>query len=344
MMLVSDFDYDLPQSLIAQKPLQQRDQSRMLVLERDTGRIFHSQFKELLEFLSKGDVLVLNSSRVIPAKAWGELKGKEIEFLFLKEHKKNTWEVLCRPARKVRLGDTISFSDTLDGRVEEVEPEGKRLIRFSSKDVLSELKNIGFAPLPPYIKRKKTQSDLRVLDLERYQTVFARKEGSIAAPTAGLHFTPSFLKKIRTKGIAVTHISLDVGLATFQPVRVKRTEHHKMLEETYSIGTRTSRVINEAKKEGRKVLAAGTTVVRALESASKEGRVKAGSRSTDLFISPGYAYRVVDRLLTNFHLPKSTLLMLVAAFAGHDYIKKSYKEAIRHRYRFFSYGDCMLIL
>jgi len=343
-MLLSDFDYDLPRELIAQRPLEERDQSKMMVLHRRTGEIIHSQFQKFANFLNKGDVLVLNNSKVIPARAWGRRKEKEIEFLFIKEFKSRIWEVLCRPAKKVKCGDIISFSQRLEGKVIGAGPEGKRMLQFSSSDVLSELREIGYAPLPPYINRRKTQSDLRPMDLERYQTVFAETEGSIAAPTAGLHFTTNFLEQVRAKGVEVTHITLDVGLATFKPVRVRRVEDHKMLEETYFISQTSCRNICKAKKESRPVVAVGTTSVRALESAFKDGEIHSGIHRTDLFIYPGFDFNVVDRLLTNFHLPKSTLLILTSAFAGFDLIKRAYKEAIDHRYRFFSYGDCMLII
>lgn len=343
-MLTDDFDYILPQELIAQKPLPHRDQSKMMVLNRRGTTIIHSQFKALPRYLKKGDVLVLNNTRVIPAKVWGKKDEKEIEFLFLKECKEGLWEVLCRPAKKARLGDTISFSEGFRGRIAEVGQGGKRVIRLSSGDVLRKLKKTGFAPLPPYIKRKKKNEKLRTLDLERYQTVFSKKEGAIAAPTAGLHFTPQILEEIQSKGVEIAQISLDVGLATFQPVRVKHIKDHEMLEENYYISRKAAQTINSAKKDGRSVVAVGTTSVRALESAFTDGKIRPGKASTGLFIYPGYKFKVVDSLLTNFHLPKSTLLMLVAAFSGLDFIKKAYKEAISKKYRFYSYGDCMLIL
>jgi len=342
-MLVSDFDFDLPQKLIAQAPLEKRDQSKMMVLNRKTGSIQHARFKAFPEYLNRKDVLVLNNTRVIPARVWGKKEGRVIEFLFLRECQENTWEVLCRPARNVRPGDFICFSDDFKGNVVDSGPEGKRVMQFSC-DVLSELKKIGHAPLPPYIKRKKSQNTLNQLDLKRYQTVYAKDEGSIAAPTAGLHFTPELLKTIKARGIFVNKISLHVGLATFQPVRVEDIQDHKMLEETFFISPKSAQMINEAKSESRPVIAVGTTSVRAIESAFKGGKVQHGKRSTRLFIYPGYSFKVVDHMLTNFHLPRSTLLMLVSAFAGLDFIKEAYKEAIRHKYRFFSYGDCMLIL
>jgi S-adenosylmethionine:tRNA ribosyltransferase-isomerase len=316
----------------------------MMVVERISGKIIHSRFKELPSYLDQGDVLVFNNTKVIPAKAWGKKGEDEIEFLFLKEREKGLWEVLCRPARKLKLGDMIIFAPGFRGRVSGIEPEGKRVIHFASSNVLSKLKKIGYPPLPPYIKRKKDNTKLRELDLDRYQTVFAQKEGAIAAPTAGLHFTPKILEEMKRKGVITTEISLDVGLATFKPVRAERVEAHKMLDESYSITPSTAQVINSAKKATRPVVAVGSTVVRTLESALEEGKIQAGKRSTFLFIYPGYEFKVVDRLLTNFHLPKSTLLMMVAAFSSLELIKKAYQEAIREKYRFYSYGDCMLIL
>lgn len=343
-MFTSDFDYDLPAELIAQHPLLERDQSRMMVVRRKDGRIQHSCFRDIPDFLEKWSVLVLNNTRVIPARVWGRKDESQIEFLFIKEKGVGVWEVLCRPARKIGTGDVVVFGPGFEGKVVEVGSEGKRVLKFSRHDVLSELKKIGFAPLPPYIKRRKQQADLRRDDLARYQTVFARREGSIAAPTAGLHFTPRVLNRVREEGVKVCYVTLDVGLATFQPVRADRVEEHDMLEETCTVSPAAAREINKAGEEGSPVVAVGTTVVRTLESAFRDGRVHPGRRSTDLFIYPGYEFRVVDALLTNFHLPRSTLLMLVSAFAGIDLIKEAYAEAVRERYRFFSYGDCMLLL
>jgi len=317
----------------------------MMVLKRQSGEIIHTHFSDIPEFFEKEDIMVLNSSKVIPAKIWGfKNDGHSIEFLFLQEKEKGIWEVTCRPAKRARLGDTLHFSEGLEGRVIKIESEGRRWLQFHSKDVVAMLKKKGYAPLPPYIKRKKMDQALRHLDLERYQTVYAQRDGSIAAPTAGLHFTPQILKKIKDRGVTVCELSLDVGLATFQPVRVNKIEDHRMLEETYTITPQTARITTQAKQKGQPILAVGTTSVRALESAMKDGRVQPGQFSTALFISPGYKFKIVDKLLTNFHLPRSTLLMLVSAFTGLDLIKKAYQEAIRHRYRFYSYGDCMLII
>ena len=343
-MRVSDFDYELPSELIAQHPPPHRDDSRMMVVERAAGRISHRRFREFPDFFGPHDLLVLNNTKVIPARAWGERDGAKIEFLFVKELGPGLWEVLCRPARKLEKGDRVRFGPGFEAFVEAVEEEGKRVLRFERPDVRAELNLIGYAPLPPYIKRSREDRGRRPEDLERYQTVFARKEGAIAAPTAGLHFTRKMLAGLKSKGIAIRQVTLDVGPATFQPVRTGGVAEHKMLEEWYAVSPAAAHDINSAKAQGRLVSAVGTTVVRTLESAWQDGRVQPGRRATALFIHPGFEFRVVDRLLTNFHLPKSTLLMLVAAFAGHELIMAAYREAARDRYRFFSYGDCMLIV
>jgi S-adenosylmethionine:tRNA ribosyltransferase-isomerase len=348
-LLLSDFDYDLPPELIAQHPLPHRDDSRMMVVERASGRIRHGRFRDFPGFMRPGDLLVLNDTKVVPAKTWGERvgpggAGAKIEFLFLKEREAGLWEVMCRPARRLQKGDAVRFAPGFEARVEEIGEEGKRVLRFDRPDVRAALELIGYAPLPPYIKRTREDRDGRAEDLARYQTVFARRDGAIAAPTAGLHFTPEVLAALETDGVEIGRVTLDVGPATFQPVRVEAVAEHKMLEETYEIAPDAARRINEAKAEGRPIAAVGTTVVRTLESAWRDGRVRSGRRATSMFIYPGYEYHVVDRLLTNFHLPKSTLLMLVSALAGRELIMGAYREAVRERYRFFSYGDCMLIL
>jgi S-adenosylmethionine:tRNA ribosyltransferase-isomerase len=343
-MWVEEFDYELPKRLIAQKPLPERDQSRMMVLDRESGMITHSRFADFPDFVHPGDVVVLNNSRVIPARTWGKKQDKTVEFLFLKEVEKGLWEVLCRPAKKIKQGDVLTFSPGLAGRVIQEKEQGLRLCDFLDTDVLAELNKIGFAPLPPYIKRTREESQLRDFDLDRYQTVYALEQGSIAAPTAGLHFTSRILERIRERGGELAQISLDVGLATFQPVRAETVEAHRMLEETYSIPDSAAHLINQAKHDTRPVTAVGTTSVRTLESAAKNGEVKPGTAVTSLFIYSGYRFKIVDRLLTNFHLPKSSLLMLTAAFAGHEFIMRAYREAVDAGYRFYSYGDCMLIL
>ena len=316
----------------------------MMILNRDSGDINHSSFREFPNYLHKQDTLVLNNSRVFPARTWGKKGNITIEFLFLQETEEKTWEVICRPAKKVRMSDEILFSPNLNGCVVGVGIEGKRQLRFSEGNVLQELNTIGYAPLPPYIKRKQNQLDMKNIDLARYQTVFARKKGSIAAPTAGLHFTKTLLQSLQDKGVNLAEITLDVGLATFQPVREDVIENHEMLKESYTIDDQTALVINTAKSESYPIVAVGTTSVRTLESAYAKGQIRAGTKTTDLFIYPGFSFQVVDRLLTNFHLPKSTLLMMIAAFAGLDFIKEAYASAVEQKYRFFSYGDCMLIL
>jgi S-adenosylmethionine:tRNA ribosyltransferase-isomerase len=343
-MLVSEFDYDLPTELIAQHPLPRRDDSRMMVVERKTAKIHHGRFREFADFMNSGDLLVLNDTKVIPARVWGKSGGAKVEFLFINELEPGCWEVMCRPARRIRLGDSICFAPGFEARVEEVGEEGKRVLRFDNADVRAELEKVGYAPLPPYIKRAREDRSSRPEDLDRYQTVFARKEGAVAAPTAGLHFTNKTLLDLITKGVVIRRVTLDVGLATFQPVRAEIIAEHVMLEEWYSVSPAAAQSIMTAKAEKRPVTAVGTTVVRTLESAWQDGKVCHGRRATSLFIHPGFEFHAVDRLLTNFHLPKSTLLMLVAAFAGHDLIITAYREAVREHYRFFSYGDCMLII
>jgi len=340
---VSDFDYDLPRELIAQHPLARRDGSRMMVVERATGHISHRLFKDFPGFLDAGDLLVMNDTKVRPARVWGERGDTKIEFLFVREPKPGLWETLCRPARKLKANDRVRFGPGLEAFVEEVGEAGRRVLRFKRPDVRAELGRIGFAPLPPYIKRKAGDLAVRAEDLERYQTVFARNEQAIAAPTAGLHFTWETLADLKAKGVKIRNVTLEVGLATFEPVRREIVREHKMLDEWYSVGRAGARDINAAIAAGSPVTAVGTTVVRTLESAWEDGQVRSGRRASSLFIYPGFKFHVVDRLLTNFHLPKSTLLMLVAAFAGHDLIMRAYGEAVKERYRFFSYGDCMLI-
>jgi S-adenosylmethionine:tRNA ribosyltransferase-isomerase len=341
---VSDFDYGLPPELIAQHPLPRRDDSRLMIVDRKTGTIRHGRFREFADFAGAGDLLVLNDTRVLPAKLWGASGEAKIEFLFIRETGPGVWEVLCRPAKRVREGDAVRFPGGAEARVVGLGGEGRRSLDFGRTDVRALLHGAGYAPLPPYIKRAKQDEAARPEDIARYQTVFARNEGAIAAPTAGLHFTEDALRKLRTKGVDIRRVTLNVGLATFQPIRAELIRDHKMLEETYSVAPSVAQAINAARMEGRSVMAVGTTVVRTLESAWRDGAVRPGRRSTALFITPGFEFHVVDRLLTNFHLPQSTLLMLVSAFAGYDLVMRAYAEAVLEGYRFFSYGDCMLIL
>jgi S-adenosylmethionine:tRNA ribosyltransferase-isomerase len=334
----------LPPELIAQHPLPRRDDSRMMVVERTTGRISHRLFKDFPGFLSAGDLLVMNDTKVRPARVWGKRDGARIEFLFVRELKPGLWETICRPARRLKPEDRVHYAPGFEASVEGVGEAGRRALKFGRHDVAAALRRIGFAPLPPYIKRRAGDLAQRPEDLERYQTVFARDEAAIAAPTAGLHFTWETIGDLKAKGVQIRNVTLEVGLATFEPIRREIVQEHRMLEEWYAVSPAVAHDINAAKARRRPVTAVGTTVVRTLESAWRDGRVRSGRRSTSLFIYPGFEFHVVDRLLTNFHLPKSTLLMLVAAFAGRDLIKQAYLEAVKEHYRFFSYGDCMLIL
>ncbi len=348
-MHIRDFDFDLPPELIAQEPLPARDGSRMMVVFRGQGRFENRAFRDLPGFLGPGDLMVLNDARVIPAKAWGRRGDAVVEFLFVAERAPAEWEVICRPAKRVRVGDRIEFGPAFAAAVLDAGAEGGRVLRFEAPDVLSRLSEVGYAPLPPYIKRRRLDAARRPADLARYQTVFAARPGAIAAPTAGLHFTPEMLGTLDAAGVGQTRVTLNVGPATFQPVRVENLEEHRMGAESYEIPAPAARTVETAKREARPVLAVGTTVVRTLESAARAPRpdgalLAAGTGSTRLFIYPGFDFRVVDRLLTNFHLPQSTLLALVSAFAGRELVLEAYRAAVRERYRFFSYGDCMLIL
>ena len=340
-MKTSDFYYDLPKELIAQDPLEDRSSSRLLVLNRKTGERQHHIFRELADFLHPGDCLVVNNTRVIPARLLGvkEGTGAGIEVLLLKRCEDNVWETLVKPGKKARLGARISFGDgLLVGEVLEVVEEGNRRIRFHYEGIFEEiLDKLGQMPLPPYITHQ-------LKDKNRYQTVYARHEGSAAAPTAGLHFTPELLKTIEDKGVRLAHVTLHVGLGTFRPVKVEDVAEHHMHSEFYLVEEEQARLINETKAAGGRVICVGTTSCRTLESAADEnGILHAGSGWTDIFIYPGYRFKLMDALVTNFHLPESTLLMLVSAFAGKEHVMEAYAEAVRERYRFFSFGDAMLI-
>ena len=342
-MRVSEFDYELPKELIAKFPAEPRDSSRLLVLNRRTGQIEHRIFRDIVNYLKPGDVLVLNDTKVIPARLYGELPtGGKVELLLIRQVEPSVWEVMARPARKLKPGKEIIFDSELTGEVLAYVGEGRRLVKFrlpEGKEFMEKLDEIGHIPLPPYVEREETPED-RV----KYQTVFARREGSVAAPTAGLHFTPELLKQLKEMGIIIKTVTLHVGPGTFKPVKVERVEEHEMDYETYSVPPETAQEINRAKREGRRVIAVGTTVVRTLESAaSKEGLVKSGEGITNLFIYPGYRFKVIDALITNFHLPRSTLLMLVSAFAGKEKVLNAYREAVKMGYRFYSFGDAMFI-
>jgi len=339
---VSDFDYELPESAIAQAPVEPRDASRLLVLHRGRGTLEHRTFRDLPEYLRPGDVLVINDSRVIPARLFGEKEGTggSVELLLLERRGLDTWEALVRPGRRVRPGARLVFGGgLLRAEVKDVTPAGGRIVSFFYEGVFEDLlRRLGEMPLPPYIKE-------RLDDPERYQTVYAREEGSKAAPTAGLHFTPELLETIRSQGIVIAPLTLHVALGTFRPVSTETVEAHTMHAEFYRLPEATADAVNRARARGGRVVAVGTTAVRTLESAAGEdGRVRAGEGWTDIFIYPGYRFRVVDALVTNFHLPRSTLLMLVCAFAGRERVLSAYKTAVEAGYRFYSFGDAMLIL
>ncbi len=340
-MKTSDFYYDLPQELIAQDPLEDRSSSRLLVLDRKTGEMEHRVFRDITEYLRPGDCLVVNNTKVIPARLLGvkEDTGAGIEILLLKRKADNVWETLVKPGKKARPGARIVFGDgILKGEVLEVVDEGNRLIRFEYEGIFEEiLDRLGQMPLPPYITHQ-------LKDKNRYQTVYAEHDGSAAAPTAGLHFTPELLEEIQAKGVRLAHVTLHVGLGTFRPVKVEDVSQHHMHSEYYVVEEEQARLINDTRASGGRVICVGTTSCRTLESAADEdGILRAGSGWTDIFIYPGYRFKIMDALITNFHLPESTLLMLVSAFADKEKIMKAYEEAVRQRYRFFSFGDAMFI-
>ena len=337
-----DFYYDLPQELIAQDPLEDRSSSRLLVLDKKTGETQHHTFREIVNYLNPGDCLVINDTKVIPARLIGakEETGAKIEVLLLKRKQNDVWENLVKPGRKAKPGTRISFGDgLLKGEVIDVVDEGNRLIRFEYDGIFEEiLDQLGQMPLPPYITHQ-------LKDKDRYNTVYAAHEGSAAAPTAGLHFTPELLEEIGRKGVDIARVTLHVGLGTFRPVKVDDVENHHMHSEFYMIDEEAAEKINGAKARGGRVICVGTTSCRTIESAADEnGRLKACSGWTEIFIYPGYTFKVLDGLITNFHLPESTLIMLVSALAGREHVLAAYEEAVRERYRFFSFGDAMLII
>lgn len=339
---LQDYDYELPQELIAQDPLSKRDSSRLMVVDRRTGAVKHKIFHDILDYLHEGDCLVINNTKVIPARLMGtkEETGATIEVLLLKRRQDNVWETLVKPGKKAKPGAVISFGDgLLRGRVVDVVEEGNRLIQFEYEGIFEEiLDQLGQMPLPPYITH-------RLEDKNRYQTVYAKHDGSAAAPTAGLHFTKELLRQIQEKGVAIASVTLHVGLGTFRPVKVDNILEHHMHSEFYQIEEEDAALINETKQRGGRVISVGTTSTRTLESvADADGFLKAGSGWTDIFIYPGYTFKCVDALITNFHLPQSTLLMLVSAFSDREKILAAYQEAVKERYRFFSFGDAMLIV
>lgn len=342
-MKKSDFYYDLPEELIAQTPSEKRDFSRMLHLDRSTGTVEHKHFYDVINYLKKGDCLVVNESRVIPARLIGsraDKPGSIIEVLLLKQIDDKTWECITRPGKKTRVGAELTFGDgELTACVKSVEESGNRIIRFDFKGIFMEvLDRLGRVPLPPYITEELS-------DAERYQTVYSKNPGSAAAPTAGLHFTPEIMEKLEQMGVSIAKVTLHVGLGTFRPVKVDDITEHVMHKEWYDLPSDAAEKINRAKECGGRVIAVGTTSCRTLESvASFNGKIVPSSGETGIFIYPGYEFKAIDGLITNFHLPESTLIMLVSAFAGYDNTMNAYKEAVAERYRFFSFGDCMIIL
>ncbi len=340
-MKTSDFYYDLPEELIAQTPVEPRNSSRLMVLPRNGGKIEHKHFYDLPEFLKPGDCLVLNNTRVLPARLYGtrEDTGAVVEFVLLRQHGNKLWECLAGPGKKAKTGYKFKFSDKLTAIVTDVLEDGNRMIEFACEgDFFAVLDEVGQMPLPPYIKEK-------LKDKERYQTVYSKDAGSAAAPTAGLHFTKEMLENIRAMGVNIAYVTLHVGLGTFRPVKVEDVTQHKMHTEHYYIPEEAAKTINDTRKNGGRVICVGTTSCRTVESCAKKyGEIKECSGDTDIFIYPGFEFKCMDGLITNFHLPESTLIMLVSAFAGYDNVMNAYNIAVKEKYRFFSFGDAMLIL
>lgn len=343
-MKTSDFNYELPERLIAQHPMEKRDESRLMVLNRKTKQIENKIFKDVIEYLNPGDCLVINNTKVIPARLYGKIVGKEseklVEILILKQLENDNWEAMVRPGKKIKPGVKIEFGNgILMADVLEILENGNRIVHFEYDGIFNEiLDKIGLMPLPPYITEKLKEKD-------RYQTVYAEHEGSAAAPTAGLHFTKELLQEIRDKGIEIADVTLHVGIGTFRPVKVENIEEHKMHVEHFYIKQEDADKINKAKQNGNKIIAVGTTSCRVLESVADEnGKLRETEGDTDIFIYPGYKFKCVDRLITNFHLPESTLLMLVSALASREFILEAYNKAVKEEYRFFSFGDAMMIL
>ena len=339
-MQVSDFNYDLPEELIAQVPIEKRDESRLIVLNREKQTIEHKTFKDIIDYLNPGDCLVRNNTKVIPARIYGKKEtGANVEFLLLNNIEGDIWETIVRPGNKLHKGAKVIFGDgILKAEILDTMPGGTRKVKFEYKGIFNEiLDKIGLMPLPPYIHEELKEKD-------RYQTVYAKYDGSAAAPTAGLHFTPELLQKIEQKGVKIANVTLHVGIGTFRPVKEEKVEDHEMHSEHFYIKQEDVDKINETKKSGKRVIAVGTTSCRVLETISDEdGMVKVTEGDTKIFIYPGYKFKCLDGLITNFHLPQSTLLMLVSALAGKEYILKAYNEAVKEKYRFFSFGDAMLI-
>lgn len=340
-MRTADFDFYLPEELIAQVPLQDRTSSKLMCLDKQTGEIQHKHFYDIIDELRSGDCLVLNNTRVIPARLFGakEGSGGKVEFLLLTRREKDLWEVLVKPGKKAKIGDRIVFGEgILTATIKDIIEDGKRIVEFHYEGIFEQvLDQLGEMPLPPYIHEKLD-------DRERYQTVYSKHDGSAAAPTAGLHFTSELLEKIREKGVKIAYVTLHVGLGTFRPVKVEDVLEHEMHSEFYMIDEENAAIINQAKKEGGRVIPVGTTSTRTLESnADENGMIKAGSGWTNIFIYPGYTFKCIDALITNFHLPESTLIMLVSALAGKEPVLNAYNKAVENKYRFFSFGDAMFI-
>ena len=345
-MLVSDFDYKLPEELIAQTPTEKRENSRMMVLNREEHKFYHKHFYDIVDYLDDNCVLVLNNTKVIPARLYGHKDtGAFIEIFLLKQKEEKVWEALVKPSKRIKEGIVIKIADCLSAKAIENLGDGKWLVELIYDGILYEiLDKVGNIPLPPYIERKMTDDERKSLDYDRYQTVYAKNEGSVAAPTAGLHFTKEILEKLKNKGVEIAYVNLTVGLGTFRPVKCENVLDHKMDSEEFEISQETADIINNAKAKGKKLVAVGTTSVRTLETAYQQfGEIKACKSASRLFIYPPYEFKVVDNLITNFHLPKSTLLMLISALAGKDFVFEAYKSAIEEKYRFYSYGDCMYI-
>lgn len=342
-MFISDFDFDLPENLIAQTPLEKRENSRMLIVNKENSAFEDAHFYDFPRFLRKGDLLVLNNTKVFPARLFGATEtGAKIEVFLVKETENKSWETLARPARRLKIGKKIIFSDKLSAKVLDKNEEGRVFIEFEADgDFDALLDEIGKTPLPPYIKRTDGNFEK---DRERYQTVFAKNRGAIAAPTAGLHFTPKILENVKNSGVEIAEITLHVGYGTFEPVRVTNLSEHKVLPENYEISAETAETLNRAKSENRRIIAIGTTTTRTLESAiTKHGKFIAEKNLADLTVTPNYKFRAIDGILTNFHLPQSSLLVLISTFGSHELIMNAYKHAVREKYRFYSYGDCMFI-
>ena len=340
-MKVSDFNYDLPEELIAQTPIEKRDESRLMILDRKEQTIEHKKFKDIIDYLEPGDCLVRNNTKVIPARIYGKKEtGANVEFLLLNNIEGDIWESIVRPGNKLHVGTKVIFGDgILKAEILDIMPGGTRKVKFSYKGIFNEiLDKIGLMPLPPYIHERLKQKD-------RYQTVYAKYDGSAAAPTAGLHFTDELLEEIKKKGVEIANVTLHVGIGTFRPVKVEEIEKHNMHSEHYYIKQEDVEKINNTRKNGGRIISVGTTSCRVLESiADDNGMVKECEGDTSIFIYPGYKFKCIDALITNFHLPESTLIMLVSAFAGKDYIMNAYEEAVKEKYRFFSFGDAMFII